>query len=681
MRLPVALTLLLLIALTLGGYYWAHKPVTPELALALGHTALNLGVAAGLTALAGGVGQLLLVRVFRQRDLVNPASTEAAERVFLAVALGWGALALVLWGLGLIGGWYGWVLWTGGLGALWFTRRALREWGRHLPHVRRVWDAPNFLARFALLVLGATLALGLLRALAPPLMWDALVYHLTLPKLYLAARGFALPTHQMSLFTGMPQLSEMLYLAAFALRGDVAHAPLAAQTFGWVFGLWAALGVAVYARHCQTPGALAPALLFAPFSLALALAWAYADLLMMVMALAMLLALRHWRLTGAAAWLVLAGLFAGLAWSGKYTGVIVPLGGGAAALWHLARGRPGRALFQWAILQNALIFCLCAVAAFAPWLIKNLIFTGNPLYPLLLPAGDMDALRQAFYTRPDLREANPLGWALIFFRAMFFGVQGANDYDVTLGPLFVINLLALLAAWRWAAPRLKDELRPLAVFAAAAYGGWIGLVALSPLGQQARLFFSALPALALLGAGGLAALEALNIPQLRLSRVIRPVGGLVLALHLLEFGAYFVAHNPVPYLLGQQTARDYAVANLGWYPVAMERINALPASARVKFVWEARALDCDPAGRCDPDVVIDRWWHARRALGDPPAILAAWKAQGFTHVLIYDTGADFARRDPNSLFASDDWLALGTLRQNLIRLEMFGGGYSLYEIP
>src|SRR6185295_6815826 len=93
-------------------------------------------------------------------------------------------------------------------------------------------------------------------------------------------------------------------------------------------------------------------------------------------------------------------------------------------------------------------FGILAGLAFAPWLLKNWLLTGSPVYPLLWPAADMDALRQWFYNRPDLAE--PLWRApLIFLRATFVGVQGANEIDATLGPLLLLCAGLLLFSWRW----------------------------------------------------------------------------------------------------------------------------------------------------------------------------------------------------------------------------------------
>jgi hypothetical protein len=321
---------------------------------------------------------------------------------------------------------------------------------------------------------------------------------------------------------------------------------------------------------------------------------------------------------------------------------------------------------------------LIATLVFAPWLIKNWLLTGSPVYPLLWPAADMDALRQWFYNRPDLAEHGPLA-LLILVRATFLGVQGGNNYDVTLGPLLLFLPATLALVWSTVPTLLRRELRGPILFVAVAYALWVILAFYSALAQQARLFFAFLPPLALLGAAGLAGVRNLNTPALRVSLVVNAIFALVLGLTAVEASAFFIDQNPLAYLAGTQSAADFRAAQLGWYALAIDRVNALPPGSRVIFLWEARSLECGPAVVCVPDVVIDRWWHLRRTVGLAGAILARWRAEGATHLLIYDAGAKYIQANPNA-FDPSDWTELAGLRTNLEQVAAFGGTYTLYAL-
>jgi hypothetical protein len=674
---------------TLSAYYWVHKPVTPAQAVAVAGGWADLGTALLLTLLGGGLGRRLL------RGWLAPSP---GERITLQAALGWGVMGLALLGLGLARLYYPALMWALTLVALLVLWREVRGWLADFFQALRVIWFPSRVSRLAASFVLFMLALGLLRALAPPLKWDALVYHLTLPKLYAQTHGVRLPFDLF--FTGMPHLTEMLYTAATLLRGATA-----AQALGWVFGALLALGLAAHASELlgAQAAALPPAILFSALTMALSLAWAYVDLLLMLYAVSVLIALRQWALHGDRRWLWLGGVMAGCAVSCKYTGVVVPLAGAmvigfysfAAAPQSSNPALPSESIrrLSFDIRHSALMprplsflllpssFLLISCLTISPWLVKNWVFTGSPVYPLLIPTEQVDALRQWFYNRPDLIERNPLWAALIFFRAVFLGVQGGNSYDATLGPLWIVLPLWLALGWRRLGLQFQQALKPLVVFALAGYGGWAALMYTSAFAVQPRLFFGLFVALAILCAGGLAAAALFDSPTLRVSLVLNAGLALVLGLSAFENLAAFSAHNPLAYLVGQQSASDYRAAHLGWYAVALERVNALPNGARVTFLWEARSLECALPERCRPDEIIDRWWHLRRTLGSADAIRSRWQADGTTHVLIYDAGADFVRSQPDSPFEASDWVELDVLRARLRLVESLGGAYSLYALP
>jgi len=681
-RTGLALALVALVGAVLALYYGVHKPVTPAEALALAQTFANLLVALVLTVSAGGLGRRLL----RQYFGAGCEQSLAGSGAIVAVALGWGVLGLALLVVGALHLFYPAVMWVLMVGLLLWLRRDAWGWAaatlstmRSLAPMGRL---DRLAAGFTLLMLG----LGFLRALAPPVAWDALVYHLTLPALYIRAHGLQVNTAAFNLFSGMPQLTEMLYTAADLLRVDVAAGGITAQVLGCFFGVALCLGLAASARELGLPGWLAPAILLSSLSVVFELSSAYAELLIMLLALAVVLSLREWRRQRAdghlaTRWLALAGALAGLACGCKYTGIVVPLAGGAAVLLSTLFDAPG----DWPnrvlpAIRSAVLFAVVAGIVFAPWLLKNWLLTGSPVYPLLWPAADMDALRQWFYNRPDMAET---WWRalLIFPRAIFLGVQGGNAFDATLGPLLLLCAGLLVFNWRILSLVLRQELALLLAFVVAANLGWAVLDHYSALARQARLFFAFLPALALLGAAGLAGVRGLNMATLRVSMVINAAFALVLGLSAIEATAGFASPSPLPYLAGVQSATDYATSQLGWYVPALARVNSLPAGSRVIFLWEARSLACDPSIQCVPDVVIDRWWHARRTLGDAEQIASQWRSDGTTAVLIYDTGAHFIQASPNNAYDPADWTELDRLRVDLRLVATFGDAYSLYALP
>jgi hypothetical protein len=75
-------------------------------------------------------------------------------------------------------------------------------------------------------------------------------------------------------------------------------------------------------------------------------------------------------------WILAAGLLCGLACGCKYTAlpaVLLPLG--MVVTWRAARRRPRR-------LMLPLVFLIGWAVTFGPWLMKNAVATGNPVFPL-----------------------------------------------------------------------------------------------------------------------------------------------------------------------------------------------------------------------------------------------------------------------------------------------------------
>ncbi len=76
-----------------------------------------------------------------------------------------------------------------------------------------------FLTIFSLVIVQA--AVNLIGALGPELAFDALWYHLTIPKLYLQQNSIFFIPNGLFYYSAMPKLTEMLYLAAIALHSEI----------------------------------------------------------------------------------------------------------------------------------------------------------------------------------------------------------------------------------------------------------------------------------------------------------------------------------------------------------------------------------------------------------------------------------------------------------------------------
>lgn len=369
--------------------------------------ALTVAIVAGESRIAllvwlldGAVAVCILLAAtltgFAFLDLFRLGRISLAWRLLLGAGLGTGFLSLLTLGLGLLGGAGQQNRWIAPLvlliGAVIGAYRLLR--GAH-PTPQ---PAPG--ARWWLLLgMAPFAALILLVAVTPPgLLWreegngyDVLEYHLQLPKEYYQAGHIAYLPH--NVYANMPSAAEMAYLFCNLITGD----PIG----GWpvckcLNALWALLFIAACG---QTARWICPAASWWAGLIAASTGWlvvlsgvAYVENGLLLMGMLSLGALLN---AGCEAhkprqrrWIILAGVFAGLACGFKYTGLVLVWFPTAIAVviagdWS-----------WWLGIKRAALYSLAALAAASPWLIKNTAMTGNPVFPLA----------------NRLFEADPPGW-------------------------------------------------------------------------------------------------------------------------------------------------------------------------------------------------------------------------------------------------------------------------------
>lgn len=637
-------------------YYAGHKPFDPQVAISIGQAVGQVVVGLAIISLAGGVGRWLLP------DLgISPLTG-----FVLRAGFGLGLLSILVLLAGTLVGVSTLLVWGITLLAIVLLHRHILRWWGGLAELRSIWQTGGRFGKWIAMLAGVILVATLMISLAPPVKFDALVYHLALPKGYLSA-GKAGYTST-NIFWGMPQLGEMLYLWAMALAGEQAAAFL-----GWCTGVLALLGILAYTRSLiGAPAAWAAvASLLAGYTIAAELSWGYVDYFTILFGFSFLVALHRWLLAGRSSLLFLTGLFGGFAFGSKYSAGGLLLAGAILVAYHSLRYQPLRHSFV-----NLFLFGLGGLVAGLPWLIKNSLATGNPLYPFLVPAGAMDAFRLSLYQGypvwGDWRDA-----LFLPFRATFLGYEGAPGYSASINPLLLGLVLAYFLGWMLKADAKLRRLMPAAGIALIGLLIWAIAGRLSGYLIQTRLYLGFFPALAMLAGGGYRVISRQRLPGLRLSCIVGTLVLLALALNTLQVGLDMLSKGSPQVVVGVQTDRQYLEDNLGWYARAAEAIRQLPTGEKVLMLWEPRSLYCLPA--CSPDEVLDRWRRDLRTWRNPPAVLDAWRAEGYTHLLLHQAGADFVRQD-DSRYTIQEWQSLDELLASLPAPEKFGEAYALYRI-
>lgn len=307
-------------------------------------------------------------------------------QIVLGGGLGLGLLALLVLGLGCAGHlsrnlWFGIVAALATIGAAQVIRIVMvLQHASDAPHSRD--EITAWLWVFAM----PALAMGIFAASFPPgILWategngyDVLEYHFGAPREYFDAGRISFLPH--NIYSNFPFNVEMLYLLTFVLRGGPQEGAFAAQFLNVMLAAWAVAAAWLAGRTISASAGHVAGVLVATCPW---LAWlcgiAYVEpgMLMFIglgFATVIEAARRDSSSAKPARWMAVAGLAIGLACGCKYTAI--PMVAAPLLLAVIAIGVSRR---SWIM---PIVFIAGTSLSFAPWTIKNYIFTGSPIFPL-----------------------------------------------------------------------------------------------------------------------------------------------------------------------------------------------------------------------------------------------------------------------------------------------------------
>ncbi len=218
----------------------------------------------------------------------------------------------------------------------------------------------------------------LLLAAVPPVDRDALTHHLFVPKLYLAFGGVYELAHIP--FSYYPMNLDLLYLIPLAFGNDIApkfiHFAFALVTGFMIFRF--------LRRRTDTAHAWLGVLFFLTLPVIVRLSsTVYVDLGLICFLFASLLSLFKWIESGFKTLpLILSGIWCGLALGTKYNGLVGLFLLGLFVSFVYARIHAATRYKNFKAAGCGAVFILVSLMVFSPWMIRNLAWTGNPVYPL-----------------------------------------------------------------------------------------------------------------------------------------------------------------------------------------------------------------------------------------------------------------------------------------------------------
>lgn len=643
-------------------YFVIHKPFDDGIVFKAGTNIVILLLDFAFCAMAGGTGRWIL----DQLHFKNQPS-------IIYFAFGLGCLSVIFLLIGSIIGVHTWWVWMVFILISIFLFRHIWEWVRKISfEIIHTWQQSTRFGKALGWISMIIVFCALIIAFAPPLKFDALVYHLALPKIYIESGSLAFQPDNM--FWGMPQLGEMLYTWMMLLAGD-----RAAVCLGYMVGVICLGGLLHFSsrKFNTSVGWVAISALLSGNTFSASLSWGYIDWFTILYGISVMISLDQWIETRLTKDLILSGVMAGFCLGCKYTAGVIVLAAMVVIGWQcfdeLRPGKSNNNFFR--VIRLIMIFGLAVIIITVPWWLRNYFATGNPFYPFFFATASMDSFRLSFYQIPISTSL----WETILlpFSATFLGVEGATGFSASIGPL----LLGLgLFAWlpKPAITRTQElTFRLCLLLTLSGIVIWMVGSRFSEYLIQSRMYFSIFPALAIISGLGFLGLSQLHPFGIRMQNVIGALIILCLSFTALEVSRQVVKTRSLSLIANHISEDEYLGENLGWYYPAVNEISKLNRQRKVLLLFEPRGYFCLP--NCDPDEILDQWKHDLFLFENPSGVLNAWKEQGFTDVMFNRFGAEFVK-ESDSRYQSKDWEMLEELLAGLSEPVNFGEAYFRYSL-
>lgn len=428
--------------------------------------------------------------------------------------------------------------------------------------------------------------------LTPPISRDALIHHLAIPKLWLENGGFY--EMKWATFSYYPMNVDLLYVLPVYFNKD-----FLANFIHMGFGIGTALLIFFYlSKKMSRLAGLFGIFVFLSTPMVVRLSTeAYVDLGLTFFTTASILAFIRYR-DGEYKdfkWLLLSSVAMGLALGTKYNALIAWFFLTTSFIYVYSKDT----LEQWKAIKCGLIFFLISLVIFSPWLIKNTILTGNPLFPLMksffnavsgtpiqentYAIGSGGKYRGIFQMREILYGENFWDTLLIPIRYFFQGQDNnARFFDGVLNPVIII--LSPFAFMNKSFYREKLLFICFAVF--------FILIATFLDQTRIRYILPVVPVLSILTVIGLINIWNWTMNRSNQLRYVRAVLFfsifiVVMSQNFAYIINYYQKISPLNYVSGKESRDEFISRRDSSYP-AMKYINTFtPENAKIRLIFLA----------------------------------------------------------------------------------------------
>jgi len=446
----------------------------------------------------------------------------------------------------------------------------------------------NYLGLFLLFLVFLLISSIVVLACVPPVSKDALTHHLAVPRLYLKHGGiYEIPFIPFSYF---PMNLDLLYLIPLYFKNDIVP-----KFIHFTFGLLTAWIIFSYIkRRINTIYALLGSIFFLSIPIIVKLSiTVYVDLGLIFFSTASLLLLLKWIEKGfPLKLLLLSASFCGLAVGTKYNGLVTLFLLTFFVPFLYVRHQQDKNQNFLKAAGYGILFLFIAFIFFSPWMIRNYLWTTNPIYPLydhwFNPQNAIDKQRIGLFAfRSFVYHETWWQIALLPVRIFFQGQDGNPQYfDGRLNPFLFFLLFFAFYGIRRDSAIIRNEKTIMLTFVVLFFA-----FAFFSSSLRIRYISPIIPPLVILSIFGCRRMaEAITKFNSRSARNI----GLAIIFFILSFALWlnagYVLHqykyvNPFNYLDGTLARDEYIEKYRFEYPTLRYINKNLPQDTRILFFF------------------------------------------------------------------------------------------------
>ena len=372
-----------------------------------------------------------------------------------------------------------------------------------------------------LVLLLLQLVVNLVGVFGLEISFDALWYHLTLPKIFLINHQIVHIPGSLLYYSDLPKLGETLYVAALSVSNEIL-----AKFIHFLFGIFSSYAIYRIARkYLNSEYSLLAVIIF--YS-SLVVGWlsiaAYVDLIRTFFEIISFWAFIEWIDTKKTSWLIESALFVGLSICVKLTG-FVSLFVYLPFLVYVLRNKKIKE-----ILGKSILFVFLAIIVPLPYFLLSLLNTGNPVYPLF----------------SGLLSTNIQFNPYFYFKEAMVLLASSPD---PISPIYLIFIPLVVVYFK----KIGFVAKIIFIFSLISFV----LIIILPIGDKGRFF---LPYLPILSIGIAVIFSKLNNTLIKKTALV-----VILFLSFISIGYRAEANSKfLPYLTGRESKQQFLTKNLNF---------------------------------------------------------------------------------------------------------------------